>query len=496
MNTTWHQGFRRIDWLCLACLLLMVAGPVAALGAQGAQGAQSAQGAQGATSPQGSTQKTFSNQQLDQMLAPVALYPDALLSQVLMASTYPGNVADAAAWSAAHPKIQGDDAVKQVANTAWDPSVQSLVAFPQVLAQMKQQPEWVQNMGDAFLAQPDDVMASVQRLRAQAQKAGNLKTTEQQKVVVQQAPASSSTPNTTVIQIEPANPEVVYVPSYNPQVVYGTWAYPSYPPYYWPPPPGYAYPVASGLAAGIAFGVGIAAVNCMWGGFNWGHGDVDINVNRYNNINNVNNRISGNGNGRQNWNHNPSNRRGTPYRDQGSRDRFGQGVGGANQREAFRGNDANRQRALQSFDRSTGNGSSMAARRGAGESGAALNRPSGGNRQAGGQGVGGGADRGNFGNQSHGNLGGERGNAGGPARVNGGGQQHGNFGGGGERASQGPRNNAFSGGQSPGSAHSQMNRGQASQRSMSQSRGAGAGAGRQMSRPAPSRGGGGGGRRR
>lgn len=488
MNTTWHQGFRRIYWLCIACLLLMVAGPVAA------QSAPSAQAAQGASSAPSSSQKTFSSQQLDQMLAPVALYPDALLSQVLMASTYPGNVADAAAWSAAHPKVQGDDAVKQVANEPWDPSVQSLAAFPQVLAQMKQQPEWVQNMGDAFLAQPDDVMASVQRLRAQAQKAGNLKTTEQQKVVVQQAPASSSTPNTTVIQIEPANPDVVYVPSYNPQVVYGTWAYPSYPPYYWPPPPGYAYPVATGLAAGIAFGVGIAAVNCMWGGFNWGHGDVDINVNRYNNINNVNNRISGNGNGRANWNHNPSNRRGTPYRDQGSRDRFGQGVGGANQREAFRGNDANRQKALQSFDRSTNNGSSMAARRGAGESGAALNRPSGGNRAGGGQGVGGGAERGNFGNQSRGDLGGQnRGNAGG-ARVNGGGQQHGNFSGG-ERASQGPRNNAFSGGHSPGSAHSQMNRGQASQRSMSQSRGAGGGAGRQMSRPAPSRGGGGGRRR-
>lgn len=483
MNTTGKHGFWRIYLLCLVCLPLMIAGPVAA------------QSTQGATSAQGSTQKSFSTQQLDQMLAPVALYPDALLSQILMACTYPSNVADAAAWSAAHPKIQGDDAVKQVANTPWDPSVQSLVAFPQVLAQMKQQPEWVQNMGDAFLAQPDDVMASVQRLRAQAQKAGNLKTTEQQKVVVQQAPPTAAAPSTTVIQIEPANPEVVYVPSYNPTVVYGTWAYPSYPPPYWPPPPGYYYPVATGLAAGIAFGVGVAAVNSLWGGFNWGHGDVDINVNRYNNVNNVNNRISGNGNNRQTWNHNPSNRRGTPYRDQGSRDRYGQGVGGANQREAFRGNDANRQRALQSFDRSTGNGSSMAARRGAGESGAALNRPSTGNRPGGGQGAAGGADRGNLGGADRGSPGGQgRGDLGGQTRERGnaGGQQ-GNFGG--DRASQGPRNNAFSGGQSPGSAHTQMNRGQSSQRSMSQSRGAGAGAGRQMSRPAPARAGGGGRRR-
>ncbi|MET3654367.1 DUF3300 domain-containing protein [Dyella japonica] len=460
MKTTRLDGFPRFCLRCLLCLPLLIAGPVAA---------QSAQGAQSAPAAQGSGQKIYNNQQLDQMLAPVALYPDALLSQVLMACTYPSSVAEAAAWSASHPKSQGDDAVKQVSSQSWDPSVQSLVAFPQVLAQMKQQPEWVQNVGDAFLAQPDDVMASVQRLRAQAQKAGNLKSTEQQKVVVEPAPAGASAPSTTVIQIEPANPEVVYVPTYNPTVVYGTWAYPSYPPPYWPPPPGYAYPIASGLAAGLAFGTGIAIANSLWGGFDWGHNDVNINVNRYNNIN-VNNRISGNGNVA--WNHNPSNRRGTPYRDQGSRQRYGQGVGGANERQAFRGNDANRERALQSFDRSTGNGSSMAARRSAGESGAALNRPAGGNRPGG---QGGGVERGNLGGQTHGNLGGEtRAN---PSFEN--------------RGSGGQRNNAFSGGQSPGSARTQMDRGQASQRSMSQSRGAGAGAGRQMSRPAPSRAGGG-----
>ncbi|PXV60588.1 Protein of unknown function [Dyella jiangningensis] len=449
MKMARYGEFWRICLVCLLCVPLLLVGPVAAQGQQG------------------STQKIYNNQQLDQMLAPVALYPDALLSQVLMACTYPSNVADAAAWSAAHPKAQGDDAVKQVANQPWDPSVQSLVAFPQVLAQMKQQPDWVQNVGDAFLAQPDDVMASVQRLRAQAQKAGNLKSTDQQKVVVQQAPASA--PSTTVIQIEPANPQVVYVPTYNPTVVYGTWAYPSYPPTYWPPPPGYAYPVASGLAAGLAFGTGIAIANSLWGGFDWGHNDVNINVNRYNNIN-VNNRISGNGN--VNWNHNPDYRRGTPYRDQASRQRYGQGVGGASQRQAFRGNDAaanaNRERALQSFDRSTNNGSSMAARRSAGETGAALNRPAAGNRA-------GGAERGNIGGQARG------GNIGGETR--------GNFAG--NRSNAGPRNNAFSGVQSPGSARTQFDRGQASQRSMSSFHGAGAGAGRQVSRPAPSRGAGG-----
>jgi hypothetical protein len=456
MNMLRHRWFWRGCLWCVLCLPLWMAGQLLA------QGTQS------------SGQKIYNNQQLDQMLAPVALYPDALLSQIFMACTYPSNVADAAAWSAAHPKTQGDDAVKQVASQPWDPSVQSLVAFPQVLAQMKQHPDWVQNLGDAFLAQSDDVMASVQRLRAQAQKAGNLKSTDQQKVVVQQAPAGASAPSTTVIQIEPANPQVVYVPSYNPTVVYGTWAYPTYPPTYWPPPPGYAYPVATGLAAGLAFGAGVAIADSLWGGFDWGHNDVNINVNRYNNIN-VNNRISGNGN--VSWNHNPDYRRGTPYHDQASRQRYGQGVSGANQRQAFRGNqgsmDANRQRALQSFDRSTNNGSSMAARRSAGESGAALNRPAGGNR----------ADSRNIGS------GGERGNIGGQTRGNVSGQTRGGFSG--DRSAAGPRNNAFSGMQSPGSSRSQLDRGQTSQRSMSQFHGAGSSAGRQVSRPAPSRAGGG-----
>jgi len=327
MKTTRLHGLPGLWLLCLLCALLPIARPVSAQSTQAAPGAQ------------GSGQKIYNNQQLDQMLAPVALYPDALLSQVLMACTYPSNVADAAAWSAAHPKTQGDDAVKQVASQPWDPSVQSLVAFPQVLAQMKQQPEWVQNVGDAFLAQPDDVMASVQRLRAQAQKAGNLKSTEQQKVVVQQAPASA--PTTTVIQIEPTNPQVVYVPSYNPTVVYGTWAYPSYPPPYWPPPPGYAYPVATGLAAGIAFGVGVAAVNSLWGGFDWGHNDVNINVNRYNNIN-VNNRINSN-TSTANWNRNES-----INRNNANFNRNNANVNSSNlaaQRDQFRGRDASRAQA-------------------------------------------------------------------------------------------------------------------------------------------------------
>jgi hypothetical protein len=469
------RGSRWLAAAGLGLLLMLAAGGLAV--AQEAQGAGAAQGSQ----PSQPSEKIFKNEQLDQMLAPVALYPDSLLSQLLMAATYPSDFAEAMAWAKANPKATGDDAVKQVESKPWDPSVKSLVAFPQVLEQFGVQPDWIQNVGDAFLAQPEDVMAAVQRLRTQAQKAGTLKTNEQQKVIVQQEP---SAPSTTVIQIEPANPQVVYVPTYNPTVVYGSWAYPAYPPYYYPPPPYYYHPVASGLAAGIAFGVGIAAINSCWGGFNWGHNDVNINVNRYNNIN-VNNRISGNGN--VNWNHNAANRRGTPYADNRSRQNYGQGVAGANNRAAYRGNtaaDANRQRAQQSFNKSTGyTGGNRAG--GTGAAGA-------GNRAAGagaGNRAGGGATAGN--RASAGATASNRAAGGGGANRNyaGGGP------GGGERASSASRSNAFSGANSPQSAQRQSSRGQASQRSMS-SGGGHSGGGRQVSRPTPSRGGGGGGRKR
>lgn len=297
--------------------------------------------------PQPQSQAVFSTEQLDQMLAPLALYPDSLLAQVLMATTYPGNVADAAAWSKAHPKVSGDDAVKQVADQPWDPSVQSLVAFPAVLATLEQDPAWVQRVGDAFLAQPDAVMDSIQRLRRQAQAAGNLQSNEQQTVTVKPAappPAENSSSSTTVVQqptsqtivIEPTNPQVVYVPSYNPTQVYGTWAYPSSPPTYYPPPP--EYPVATALATGLAFGAGIAIVNSLWGDCDWDRHDVDIDVNRYNNIN-INRQINANGN---TWRHNPVYRNGVPYRDSVSRQQYDRRLAGSEQRQALRGFDSNR----------------------------------------------------------------------------------------------------------------------------------------------------------
>jgi hypothetical protein len=233
------------------------------------------------------------------MTAPVALYPDSLLAQLFMATTYPDDFAAAAAWSKSHPNDKGDAAVKLVENQPWDPSVASLVAFPEVLITFGDKPDWVRNMGDAFLAQPEDVMNAVQRLRQKAQQAGNLKSNEEIKVSTQkpEAPVTTivqqSAPPAQVIVIEPAQPSVVYVPAYNPAYVYGPWPYPAYPPYYYPPPPGYWF--SRTIATGIAWGIGIGISNALWGGCNWGHGSVNVNVNRYNNIN-VNRQINANGN--------------------------------------------------------------------------------------------------------------------------------------------------------------------------------------------------------
>ncbi|MCX7198129.1 MAG: DUF3300 domain-containing protein [Proteobacteria bacterium] len=283
----------------------------------------------------------FRDEELDQMLAPIALYPDALLSQILMASTYPADVKDAAAWSKANPKVSGDEAVKRVAAQPWEPSVQSLVAFPQVLAMMAARPSDVQRLGDAFLADPGRLMDRVQFLRAKANAAGNLKSTEQQLVELQ------SDAGKQVSVIVPAQPQVVYVPVYQPTVMYGPWPYASYPPYYWPPPPAY-YP-GGVFVAGVVWGVAISGVsNSLWGGFNWGRNDVNINVNRYNNIN-VNRPITVNNN---RFEHNAQRRRDVPYRDARSREQFGRKTDSTIDRDAFRGRDgkdADRARAAEAL---------------------------------------------------------------------------------------------------------------------------------------------------
>ncbi|MGE5838308.1 MAG: DUF3300 domain-containing protein, partial [Deltaproteobacteria bacterium] len=263
-----------------------------------------------------------------------ALYPDSLLAQILMASTYPLEVVQAARWAKANQNLKGDALTKALEEEDWDPSVRSLVNFPQVLEMMNEKLEWTQKLGDAFLAQQKDVMDTVQKLRTKAYGEGNLKSTEEQKVVVEE--------ETKAIIIEPAKPEVVYVPTYNPTVVYGSWPYPSYPPYSYYPPgwvPGAAlFSFGMGVAIGAAWGY-------AWGGCGWGRGEVNINTNRNTNINNNidrskhQNKVTSGQGGRGEWKHNPEHRKGASYRDQNTANKFGKGAStrDVQSRENFRG---------------------------------------------------------------------------------------------------------------------------------------------------------------
>ncbi|HWO17114.1 MAG TPA: DUF3300 domain-containing protein, partial [Solirubrobacterales bacterium] len=182
----------------------------------------------------------FKQEEIEQLVAPVALYPDALLAQVLMASTYPLEVVLAARWTQANPKVSGAALENAMQSQTWDPSVKSLTAVPQVLEMMEQRVDWTQKLGDAFLGQEAEVMKAVQRLRAKASAAGNLKSGKEQVVT------TKTEGGETTIVIEPAT-EVVYVPTYDPSYVYGYWPNPAYPPYYWYPP-GYYYPGGAFLA--------------------------------------------------------------------------------------------------------------------------------------------------------------------------------------------------------------------------------------------------------
>jgi hypothetical protein len=414
-------------------------------------------------------QSTFKDEELDQMLAPIALYPDSLLAQILMASTYPADVAAAAAWSKAHPDDKGDAAIKKVENEPWEPAVQSLVAFPQVLAMMREKPDDVQRLGDAFLAEPARVMDRVQALRKKAQQAGNLKTTEQQKVT------TTTEASKEVIIIEPAQPTQVYVPVYQP-TVYGTWAYPAYPPYYWAPPP-YYYP-GGAFVGGVLWGAAVVGIaNGLWGNANWGGGDVNINVNKYNNINS-NRKISNTDNS---FKHNAERRGDVPYRDSKSREQYGKKqADGARDREAYRGKDdrsADRARAEDTLksrgaDPAAGRDKLQGADRERAESAV---RDSERSRQAGADR--GGADRGgadrssNFGSQGSGSV--DRGGDRGADRGGAGSSSH----------------NAFSGSHDSSAARANADRGRSSSQSMSRNSGSGG-----MSRSAPSRPAGGGAR--
>ena len=252
------------------------------------------------------SQDSFTKEQLSQLLAPIALYPDSLLAQILMASTYPLEVVEADRFVKANGDLKGDALDAALKEKSWDVSVKSLCHFPDVLGTMSEKLDQTTQLGDAFLGQQKEVMETVQELRAKAHAQGNLESTKEQTVVVENK----------VIKIETPDPQIIYVPAYNPTVVYGPWPYPAYPPYAW------AYPPGLGLltfGVGIAVGVGISS----WCGFNWRNNSVNVNINRTANFNrNVN--IHGGKPGGGTWKHNPQHRKGVSYGNQNLNKKYGQ----------------------------------------------------------------------------------------------------------------------------------------------------------------------------
>jgi hypothetical protein len=262
-------------------------------------------------------------EQLEALVAPIALYPDELLANVLAASTYPLELVQADRWLKGRKDLKGDALKKEVEKQSWDDSVKALASTADVISMMSDKIDWTKNLGDAVLAQQADVMDAIQRLRSKAYDNKKLVTTKQQKVRVQTQESKQ------VIAIESADPDTIYVPYYDPAAVYGTWPYADYPPYYF----GYPSYIGAGvIAAGLAFGAGWAIGrwgNYWGGGFNWGN--RNLYVNHYNRINSIGN----------NWQHNPAHRQGVRYNNANVQQRFGNNnlKAGASNRMDFRGRD-------------------------------------------------------------------------------------------------------------------------------------------------------------
>jgi Protein of unknown function (DUF3300) len=318
-----------------------------------------------ATPPQPVTASTnedrLTQPQLEQLLAPVALYPDELLAQMLMAATYTLELVQVQRWLGreGHASLHGEALAQALQSQPWDASVKSLVPFPDVVKMMNDQLEWTQQLGDAVLAQQQDVLNAVQVLRNRAQQAGKLESGPQQTITISQnvsvlpqatAPQGGGAPSGVVattnadavpavapppqiITIQPTAPDKVYVPAYNPSVVYGSWPYPSYPPPYYPPPVGSG--VGNALLTGMAFAGGVALIGSLsgWAGCGWGSGNININSSRVANIDRSRTGDVGN-----RWQHNSAHRQGVAYRGDEVRNRYqGNRPDRTAQRDQFRG---------------------------------------------------------------------------------------------------------------------------------------------------------------
>lgn len=266
----------------------------------------------------GSQDAKIPNEQLDSLVAPIALYPDPLLSQTLVACTYPLEIVQLQQWLEQNKGLKDKALTDAVLKQNWDPSVQAMAVFPDVVKLLSDNIAWTDNLGNAFLAQQSDVMDAVQRMRAKATEKGVLKTTEQQRV------ETKVIENKTVVVVEPASPEVAYVPYYDPYSIWGAPYYP-YPPVAYPP----YYPTGGRL---LSFGVGMA-IGAAWGGGGWGWncgwgGNNNININRNNNyVNHYNSQRANAGNryggANNNWQHNPQHRGGAPYGNRATANKFG-----------------------------------------------------------------------------------------------------------------------------------------------------------------------------
>jgi hypothetical protein len=263
----------------------------------------------------------FSQEQLEQMVAPIALYADSLLAQVLMAATYPLEIVEADRWLQKQGGATGTALEEAMKSEDWDESVKSIVMVPDVLKRMSENLDWTRDLGDAFLAQKSELMDAVQRMRGKAKQAGHLESSTEQNVSVQPEE---------IIVIESTSPDVVYVPVYSTAVYGGSWAYPT--PYY-----PYMYRPGWGL---LSFGAGLAVGHALWGNcqWGWGHGDCNVDVNRYNNFGNVTNadfkKLDG---ARQNWNHDPKHRQGVDYKNASVAQKYGGSAGNRGASDRARG---------------------------------------------------------------------------------------------------------------------------------------------------------------
>lgn len=250
--------------------------------------------------------QTLSPDQLHDLVAPVALYPDPLLSQLLVAATYPLEVVEAYQWLQKNPGLRGTALTQAAQQQNWDASVQALVVFPDVLKRLNDDVNWTTNLGNAFLAQQQDVMDAVQRMRLQAQEAGKLSSTPQENVVTEGGD----------IDIQPASPDVIYVPVYDPAWIWGPAIWYPYPFWYWPPPSviygGVGFGFGIGINVGFFFGGGWHG----WGGWGWHPGWHDHQIvvnNTFIHQNNFNTTRIGDVHGSTNWVHDPGHRGGVPY---------------------------------------------------------------------------------------------------------------------------------------------------------------------------------------